>query len=259
MIIVKTKNGDHFINEKAVTEVTHDREKATVSCYGANGYFSHHEDVEGVVYTNDAQPTSWTDEGSEIKRLAKALEEHKEWSSKLRAEHLDLMQERDQLKQECEELKARVAELTPKEEPDEIGEDDYETWKVLREEISHWRHMGYKSDSVAWALRTGNHVSLEVAHRLSHLYGSIDANRIKQALIDGDIQGVVPEMRTQKVTHWNRYTQQHEEKTREQPVGHYEFNTGSLILWLEANYTRRTSGSSMIDKYLAKIIANANL
>ena len=124
MIIVKTKNGDHFINEKAVTEVKHDREKAVVSCYGANGYYSHHEDVEGVVYTNDAQPTSWTDEGSEIKRLAKALEEHREWSNKLRDEHLTLMQERDQLKQECDELKARVAKLTPKEDPDQWWSDE---------------------------------------------------------------------------------------------------------------------------------------
>ena len=124
MIIIKTKNGDHFINEKAVTEVKHDREKATVSCYGGNGYYSHHEDVEGVLYTNDVQPTSWTDEGSEIQRLMKSLEEHKEWSNKLRDEHLNLMQERDQLKQECEELKARVAALTPKEDPNQWWSDE---------------------------------------------------------------------------------------------------------------------------------------
>ena len=124
MIIVKTKNGDHFINEKSVIEVQHDREKAVVSCYCANGYYSHHEDVEGVLYTNDAQPTSWTDEGSEIKRLMKSLDEQREWGNKLRDEHLNLMQERDQLKQECEELKARVAALTPKEDPDQWWSDE---------------------------------------------------------------------------------------------------------------------------------------
>ena len=83
MIIVKTKNGDHFINEKAVAEVKHDREKAVVDCWGANGYYSHHEDVEGVVYTNDAQPTSWTDEGSYIKRLKDELEREKKESDKI--------------------------------------------------------------------------------------------------------------------------------------------------------------------------------
>lgn len=107
MIVIKTKNGDHFINEKSVIEVQHDREKAVVNCYGANGYFSHHEDVEGVIYTNDAQPTSWKDEGSEIQRLKKELEEQNELADKMRYEHLQMMQERD-------ELKERLAQLEPK-------------------------------------------------------------------------------------------------------------------------------------------------
>ena len=92
MIIVKTKNGDHFINEKSVIEVQHDREKAVVNCYGANGYFSHHEDVEGVIYTNDAQPTSWTDEGSEIQRL-KAVIEKKEKELSQMCEHFGYIRE----------------------------------------------------------------------------------------------------------------------------------------------------------------------
>ena len=119
MIIVKTKNGDHFINEKSVIEVKHDREKATVSCYGANGYFSHHEDVEGVVYTNDAQPTSWTDEGSEIQRLMKSLEERTESLNRLRDAHL-LMEA------ECDELRTQLAKLKPKEDPDRWWPDNVE-------------------------------------------------------------------------------------------------------------------------------------
>jgi hypothetical protein len=74
MIIVKTKNGDRFINDKAVTMVEHKREKAVVNAYGDNGMFFHIEDVEGISYANDAQPTSWNDEGSEIKRLKAIIE-----------------------------------------------------------------------------------------------------------------------------------------------------------------------------------------
>ena len=92
MIIVKTKNGDHFINEKSVIEVQHDREKAVVNCYGANGYFSHHEDVEGVIYTNDAQPTSWKDEGSEIQRLKGELEKKEKELSQM-CEHFGYIRE----------------------------------------------------------------------------------------------------------------------------------------------------------------------
>lgn len=119
MIIVKTKNGDHFINEKSVIEVRHDREKAVVGCWGANGYYSHHEDVEGVLYTNDAQPTSWTDEGSEIKRLMKSLEERTESLNRLRDAHL-LMEA------ECDELRAQLAKLKPKEDPDRWWPDNVE-------------------------------------------------------------------------------------------------------------------------------------
>ena len=65
MIIVKTKNGDRFINDKAVTMVAHDREKAVVNAHGENGAYYHIEDVEGIIYNNDAQPMHWKDEGSE--------------------------------------------------------------------------------------------------------------------------------------------------------------------------------------------------
>ena len=120
MIIVKTKNGDHFINEKSVIEVKHDREKAVVDCLGANGYYSHHEDVEGVLYTNDAQPTSWKDEGSEIQRLMKSLDEQREWSDKMRDEYRQLMQERDKLKE-------RLAQLEPKADPDRWWPDNVDS------------------------------------------------------------------------------------------------------------------------------------
>ena len=107
MIIVKTKNGDRFINDKAVAMVAHDREKAVVNAHGENGAYYHIEDVEGIIYNNDAQPMHWKDEGSEIQRLMKSLDEQREWADKMRYEHLQMMQERD-------ELKERLAQLEPK-------------------------------------------------------------------------------------------------------------------------------------------------
>ena len=117
MIIVKTKNGDRFINDKAVTMVAHDREKAVVNAHGENGAYYHIEDVEGIIYTNDAQPMHWKDEGSEIERLKKELDELREWADKMRYEHLQMMQERD-------ELKERLAQLEPKEDPDRWWPDN---------------------------------------------------------------------------------------------------------------------------------------
>ena len=120
MIIVKTKNGDRFINDKAVTMVEHDKEKAVVNAYGDKGVFFHIEDVEGVIYTNDSQPTSWKDEGSEIQRLMKSLDEQREWGNKMRDEYLKIEQERD-------ELKERVAQLEPKADPDRWWPDNVDS------------------------------------------------------------------------------------------------------------------------------------
>ena len=81
MIIVKTKNGDHFINDKAVTMVEHNKEKAIVACYADKGIYSYIKNVEQVVYISDAQPVEWKDDGSEIQRLkAELVKENKKYS-----------------------------------------------------------------------------------------------------------------------------------------------------------------------------------
>lgn len=131
MIIVKTKNGDRFINDKAVIMVEHVRDKAVVNAYGDKGLYYIVEDVEGVIYTNDAQPTSWQDEGSEIQRVTKALSEQIECGEKMRDEYRKMEQERDELKAkvgtlqvELNKLKGATEELKPTEAPDRWWPDN---------------------------------------------------------------------------------------------------------------------------------------
>jgi hypothetical protein len=90
MIIIKTKTGDHFINEKAVTEVKYDREKAVTNCHGPNGYFSHHENVVGVIYTNDAHDTEFISNGRELMALEKRIDEMRN-ERRLLLKHFDFM------------------------------------------------------------------------------------------------------------------------------------------------------------------------
>jgi hypothetical protein len=120
VIIIKTNNGDVFVNEKTTHIVEHNREDKTVVIrnpqYKLNSTIN---DVEGIIYTNDAQPVSWKDEGSEIERLQKKLDEQRELGNKMRDEYLNIEQERD-------ELKARLAELEPKEDPDRWWPDNVE-------------------------------------------------------------------------------------------------------------------------------------
>ena len=144
MIIVKTKNGDRFINDKAVTIVEHDMEKAVVNAHGENGAYYHIEDVEGIIYTNEAQPTSWKDEGSEIERLKKTLDEQMEWGNKIRDEYLKIEQERD-------ELKERVAQLEPKTDPDRWWPDNVDSAPV----VVILSHVGYDGYDPGYGARLG--------------------------------------------------------------------------------------------------------
>ena len=87
MIIVKTKNGDSFINDKAVTLVTHNKEKATVSYFcDETGNTGNINDVECVIYNNESQPISWQENGSEIERLKAKLDGYKEFVDNARDE-----------------------------------------------------------------------------------------------------------------------------------------------------------------------------
>lgn len=79
MIIVKTGNGDVFINEKNSLVVKHNHKAKQVNVVNDGGaIISYIDDVELVLYTNDAQPTHWEDEGSEVKRLKEAIERLRE-------------------------------------------------------------------------------------------------------------------------------------------------------------------------------------
>ena len=82
MIIIKTTNGDQFINDATVNRVAHNRNTHTVTIHkGTVGTFEYAEHtiehVEGVIYTNEAQATSWSDEGSLIKKMQDVIDQQK--------------------------------------------------------------------------------------------------------------------------------------------------------------------------------------
>lgn len=82
MIIVKTTNGDQFINDETVNRVAHHKDTHTVTIHkGTVGTFQYSEHtiehVDGVIYTNGAQATLWQDEGSIIKKMQDIIDKQK--------------------------------------------------------------------------------------------------------------------------------------------------------------------------------------
>ena len=72
MIIIKTKNGDIFVNDKEIVTVTHNRDERIVDiCKGSEkeciGF------VESVTYINDKSGSEWEDNGSHVAHLQRQL------------------------------------------------------------------------------------------------------------------------------------------------------------------------------------------
>ena len=77
MIIVKTKNGAEFINDKFCTIIEHSKKNKSV-CYLDKGIGCQTiKNVESVTFVSDAQPIEYKDEGLEIERLKAELEKEK--------------------------------------------------------------------------------------------------------------------------------------------------------------------------------------
>ena len=79
MIIIKTKTGDIFVNDKEMVNVTHNRELHTADIQDGKGMGTLWrkppiEHVESVNYINEQTAKEWKDNGSELEYLHKEME-----------------------------------------------------------------------------------------------------------------------------------------------------------------------------------------
>ena len=76
MIIIKTKTGDIFVNDKEMVNVTHNRELHTVKLHDSIMTLCPKpliEHVESVTYINEQTAKEWKDNGSELEYLHKEM------------------------------------------------------------------------------------------------------------------------------------------------------------------------------------------
>lgn len=79
MIIIKTKTGDIFVNDREMVNVTHNRELHTAEIHDGKGVGTlwHKppiEHVESVIYINEQTGNEWKDNGSEMDYLRKEMD-----------------------------------------------------------------------------------------------------------------------------------------------------------------------------------------
>ena len=164
MIIIKTKTGDIFLNDRGMVNVTHNRELHTVDINDGKGVGALWskptiEHVESVVYINEQTGNEWKDNGSELEYLRKEKDSLK-LELQCQTEISKLAKERlRQLGQKCVQWVQYHHEHMPKDLCDQMrnrGEEekayvnDNEDWMYRREWMqNHQKPEEIEADEVA--------------------------------------------------------------------------------------------------------------
>lgn len=143
MIIVKTNTCTHFVNEKAMQKVWHDKENATVYVINLDGTVCSIYQVTSVTFVSDAQSMEFHDDGNiieemkakmdqmeaeklatilktesecnaKIEKAEKELKEGRDLATNIRDQFLKYELENDELKKENEKLQDWVVRLKTK-------------------------------------------------------------------------------------------------------------------------------------------------
>ena len=132
MIIVKTTTGTHFVNEKLMKRVWHDKESFKVWITQLDGSVDSILHVAQVTFVSDTQPMEYHDDGSiieamkfklkemeaecnaKIEKAEKKLKEDHDVAANIRNEFFKLEAENDKLKKENAKLQDEVMKLRSK-------------------------------------------------------------------------------------------------------------------------------------------------
>ena len=118
MIIVKTNNGDRFINEAETLQVSHNKDKALVEVWPSRWgnqqqqpqyYIIEH--VESVIYTNADQTVKYEDKGSEVEKLKKRIEDGYIFSKDLQSKYISMYDEYIGMQNEIARLKEKLRDF----------------------------------------------------------------------------------------------------------------------------------------------------
>ena len=164
MIIIKTKTGDIFVNDREMVNVTHNRELHTAEIHDSKGVGTLWrkppiEHVESAVYINEQTAKEWKDNGSELVYLRKEMDSLK-LELQCQTEIIKGTKERlRQLGHECVQWVQYHHEHMPKDlceqmrkrgEEEKAYVNDGEDWKFRREWMqNHQKPEEIEADEVA--------------------------------------------------------------------------------------------------------------
>ena len=118
MIIVKTNNGDRFINEAETLQINHIKDKEQVEVWPSRWgnqqqqpqyYIIEH--VESVIYTNADQTVKYDDKCSEVEELKNILDNRLECGMNLQSKYISMYDEYIGMQNEIARLRAKLRDF----------------------------------------------------------------------------------------------------------------------------------------------------
>lgn len=98
------------------------------------------------------------------------------------------------------------------------------------------------------------YVGKDCAANLSSFYGCVTVKQTQEAIDNGEIEAVIPEMQEVEKRQYIKSTNRYEKIKVMKPVGKYQISLKSTILWLERNGRRGVAEYNPVYKCIEKII-----
>jgi hypothetical protein len=174
---------------------------------------------------------------SALLRIAKALEDINE--------KLDVLVQRTDL--------TRWEQQEPEPKPEAEQQDDVD-YNELEEIIGSMRYgnLPARRALLNALYHRPQYVIKTAATCLSFCYSGVIIKQMEEAIENGEIQVIAPEMKDVLVS--KRKDGQYVKETRRQPVGKYQVNLKSAVLWLESHGHRQVPADNPVYKCIEKII-----
>jgi hypothetical protein len=141
----------------------------------------------------------------------------------------------------------------PEPEPEAEQQDDID-YNELEETVNGVRYGNWpaKRALLNALYYRPQYVIKTAATSLSFYYSGVISKQVEEAIENGEIQVVAPEMKDVQVSKWK--DGQYVKETRRQPVGKYQVNLKSAVLWLENHGHRQVPADNPVYKCIERII-----
>lgn len=157
------------------------------------------------------------------------------------------------INEKLELLAQRTEQSAPEPEPEPEPEDDIDydrLWGDIQSmRLGSWIAKRALNDALRYRMQYVNKLG---ATSLACYYGGVTVKQVKEAIGNGEIECIAPKMKDVQVSQWKdgKYVK----VTRKQPVGKYQINLKSAVLWLESHGRRGVASGHPAYKCIEKII-----